>query len=737
MALKKESFPVTGLNCASCASSAQTILSAQNGVASANVNFASATAVIEYDPEHIAKETMQQALHSIGFDLVIDTKTDATTLLEEERELHIQRLKKNFLVGIISTIPLVVIAMFFMHIPYGNYIMWVLATPVLFISGKEFFINAYRQIKVGHSNMDTLVACSTGVAYAYSVFNTLIPDFWISRGLEPHVYFESAAVVIVFILLGRIMETKAKQGTNAALKKLIGLQPKTVTLITKDGKYETINLELVNPGDKLLVKPGEKIPVDGQLVSGESYVDESMVSGEPIPVKKMPEDKVLAGTINQKGSFAFIAQKVGKDTLLAHIIQSVQDAQDSKAPVQKTVDKIAGIFVPAVVLIAMLSFLIWVIFGGPNGFSYGLMAFVTILVIACPCALGLATPTAIMVAVGKGAEKGVLIRDAESLENAGTVNAVILDKTGTITLGKPTVNRLLWLKEDKDYASIFLALEARSEHPIASAIVHYLSAKNAETQPLEAFENIPGNGIKASVHGDTFYAASFNYLKNMQLFIDDEINKQATQWLNDGHTVIALANEQEFLAIAAISDKIKESSFAAISELKNKGIQVHMLTGDQEGSAQRVASQVGIEHYQAQMLPKDKATYLKTLKDKGLKVAMVGDGINDGEALALADLSIAMGQGSDIAMDIAKMTIISSDLKIIPEAILLAKKTKAVIKQNLFWAFIYNLIGIPLAAGILIPVNGFVLNPMLAGAAMALSSVSVVTNSLRLRYTKF
>lgn len=737
MALKKESFPVTGLNCASCASSAQTILSAQNGVASANVNFASATAVIEYDPEHIAKETMQQALHSIGFDLVIDTKTDATTLLEEERELHIQRLKKNFLVGIISTIPLVVIAMFFMHIPYGNYIMWVLATPVLFISGKEFFINAYRQIKVGHANMDTLVACSTGVAYAYSVFNTLIPDFWISRGLEPHVYFESAAVVIVFILLGRIMETKAKQGTNAALKKLIGLQPKTVTLITKDGKYETINLELVNPGDKLLVKPGEKIPVDGQLVSGESYVDESMVSGEPIPVKKMPEDKVLAGTINQKGSFAFIAQKVGKDTLLAHIIQSVQDAQDSKAPVQKTVDKIAGIFVPAVVLIAMLSFLIWVIFGGPNGFSYGLMAFVTILVIACPCALGLATPTAIMVAVGKGAEKGVLIRDAESLENAGTVNAVILDKTGTITLGKPTVNRLLWLKEDKDYASIFLALEARSEHPIASAIVHYFSAKNAETQPLEAFENIPGNGIKASVHGGTFYAASFNYLKGMQLFIDDEINKQATQWLNDGHTVIALANEQEFLAIAAISDKIKESSFAAISELKNKGIQVHMLTGDQEGSAQRVASQVGIEHYQAQMLPKDKATYLKTLKDKGLKVAMVGDGINDGEALALADLSIAMGQGSDIAMDIAKMTIISSDLKIIPEAILLAKKTKAVIKQNLFWAFIYNLIGIPLAAGILIPVNGFVLNPMLAGAAMALSSVSVVTNSLRLRYTKF
>jgi Cu2+-exporting ATPase len=582
--------------------------------------------------------------------------------------------------------------------------------------------------------MDTLVALSTGIAYIFSVFNMLFMDFWHQRGLHAHVYFEAAAVIIAFILLGKLLEEKAKGNTSSAIKKLMGLQPKTVIVIEADGTERQKAIEDVNAGDIILVKPGEKIAVDGMVVSGNSYVDESMLSGEPVPVLKKENEKVFAGTINQKGSFQFKAVKVGKETMLAQIIKMVQDAQGSKAPVQKLVDKIAGIFVPVVMGIAILTFVLWFILGGDNGVVQGLLAAVTVLVIACPCALGLATPTAIMVGVGKGAENGILIKDAESLELAKKVNAIVLDKTGTITEGRPQVTGIQWLNNDDATKDILLSIEKQSEHPLAEAVVKHLDGVSTTT--LSNFDSITGKGAKANHNNETYFVGNKKLLAENKITIGEQLQLQADEWGKQSKTVIWFANSKQALSVVAISDKIKETSVAAIKEMQDMGIDLYMLTGDNEATAKAIAQQTGIKHYKAEVLPQHKADFVKELQQQGKVVAMVGDGINDSTALATADVSIAMGKGSDIAMDVAKMTIISSDLTKIPQAIRLSKQTVATIKQNLFWAFIYNLIGIPIAAGILYPVNGFLLNPMIAGAAMALSSVSVVSNSLRLKWKR-
>ena len=582
--------------------------------------------------------------------------------------------------------------------------------------------------------MDTLVALSTGVAYIFSVFNTLFPEFWHERGLHAHVYFEAASVIIGFILLGKLLEEKAKGNTSSAIKKLMGLQPKTVTIVQDGGYQMEIPIEQVEIGNTIVVKPGEQIAVDGIVINGNSFVDESMLSGEPVPVLKNENDKVFAGTINQKGSFQFKADKVGSETMLAHIIKMVQDAQGSKAPVQKLVDKIAGIFVPIVIVIAVASFIVWNIFGGDNGFTQGLLALITVLVIACPCALGLATPTAIMVGVGKGAEKGILIKDAESLELAKKVNAVILDKTGTITEGKPVVTNDFWTEETPILKQILFSIEKQSEHPLADAVVSHL--KNQNTVSITQFESITGKGAKAEIDGITYFIGNKRLIQENEILIENAVAQKANQWGNEAKTVIWFANTKKTIAILAIADQIKATSKKAIEELQLSGIEVYMLTGDNEMTAKAVSEKVGIKHYKAEVLPEHKAAFVKQLQQQGKVIAMVGDGINDSTALAQADVSIAMGKGSDIAMDVAKMTIISSDLTKIPEAIHLSKSTVRTIKQNLFWAFIYNLIGIPIAAGILYPFNGFLLNPMIAGAAMALSSLSVVSNSLWLKYKK-
>jgi len=624
--------------------------------------------------------------------------------------------------------------MFFMNMPFANEIMWFLSTPVLFWLGSDFYINAWKQAKHRSANMDTLVALSTGIAYIFSVFNMLFADFWHQRGLHAHVYFEAAAVIIAFILLGKLLEEKAKGNTSSAIKKLMGLQPKTVIVIQADGTEKQTAIEDVNTGDIILVKPGEKIAVDGMVTSGNSYVDESMLSGEPVPVLKKENEKVFAGTINQKGSFQFEAVKVGKETMLAQIIKMVQDAQGSKAPVQKLVDKIAGIFVPVVIGIAILTFILWFFLGGDNGVVQGLLAAVTVLVIACPCALGLATPTAIMVGVGKGAEKGILIKDAESLELAKKVDAIILDKTGTITEGRPQVTGIQWLNNDDTAKDILLSIEKQSEHPLAEAVVKHLDGVTAT--PLSDFDSITGKGAKANHNNETYLVGNKKLLAENNINIPNQLQQQADEWGKQSKTVIWFSDSKQALSVIAISDKIKETSVAAIKEMQEMGIDLYMLTGDNEATAKAIAEQTGIRHYKAEVLPQHKADFVKELQQQGKTVAMVGDGINDSTALATADVSIAMGKGSDIAMDVAKMTIISSDLTKIPQAIRLSKQTVATIKQNLFWAFIYNLIGIPIAAGILYPINGFLLNPMIAGAAMALSSVSVVSNSLRLKWKK-
>lgn len=730
----KKTFPVLGMTCASCASSAESIVKAAEGVVSSSVNFATGNLTVEYLPNMTDVSKLQKAVQSIGYDLLIEDETRQQETLEAIHAQKFKTLKNKTIWAVLLSLPVVVIGMFFMDIPYANEIMWFFATPVVLWLGKDFFINAWKQAKHRSANMDTLVALSTGIAYVFSVFNMLFPQFWHQRGLHAHVYFEAAAVVIAFILLGKLLEEKAKGNTSSAIKKLMGLQPRTVMVIQPDGTEKQIAIEEVNAGDIILVKPGEKIAVDGMVTSGNSYVDESMLSGEPVPVLKKENEKVFAGTINQKGSFRFRAVKVGKETMLAQIIKMVQDAQGSKAPVQKLVDKIAGIFVPVVIGIAILTFVLWLILGGDNGVVQGLLAAVTVLVIACPCALGLATPTAIMVGVGKGAEKGILIKDAESLELAKKVNAIVLDKTGTITEGRPQVTGIQWLNNDDTTRSILMSIEKQSEHPLAEAVIKHLDSVPALS--LSMFDSITGKGVKAIYDKEAYFVGNKKLLAENHIAIAAPLQQQADEWSKQSKTIIWFANSKQALSVLAISDRVKETSVEAIRQMQEMGIDLYMLTGDNEATAKAIAQQTGIKHYKAEVLPQHKADFVKELQQQGKVVAMVGDGINDSTALATADVSIAMGKGSDIAMDVAKMTIISSDLTKISQAIRLSKQTVSTIKQNLFWAFIYNLIGIPVAAGILYPVNGFLLNPMIAGAAMALSSVSVVTNSLRLKWKK-
>ena len=556
--------------------------------------------------------------------------------------------------------------------------------------------------------------------------------------MEAHVYYEAAAVIIALILLGRLLEAKAKFSTSTAIKKLMGLQPKTVTKILADGSEEEVPIREVEVGDVLVVKPGEKIPVDGEVTEGSSFVDESMITGESIPVEKVKGQPVYAGTINEKGSFRFRADKVGGETVLANIIRMVQEAQGSKAPVQKLVDRIAGIFVPVVMGIAVITFIVWMLIGGDLAFTHALLTSITVLVIACPCALGLATPTAIMVGIGKGAEHNILIKDAESLELMYRVNAIVLDKTGTITEGKPVVTDIHWTPgaEDERYQSILLEIERRSEHPLADAVVQKFKEKVVNEILVSDFENQTGKGVTAKVGDKVYLVGNRALLEVNHVVLDDDNEKLAVRWEGDGKTVVFFAGGGRVLALVAIADKIKESSRQAVATLHEKGIDVYMLTGDNALTARAVADQVGIRHFKAEVMPGEKANFVEALQHEGKEVAMVGDGINDSQALAQADVSIAMGKGSDIAMDVAKVTLITSDLNVIPRAIALSHQTVRAIRQNLFWAFIYNIIGIPLAAGVLYGINGFLLNPMIAAAAMAFSSVSVVTNSLRIKWKK-
>jgi P-type Cu2+ transporter len=731
--LTKEIFPVTRMTCASCAVSVESTLNSLSGIKEASVNFADQSVKISYDPTNTTPEIFKKSIQAIGYDLIVDSANKDSLKEEAQRKVY-QSIRRRTIGASLLSLPIVLIGMFFKNLPYANWIMMFLSAPVLFYFGKTFFINAWKQARHRKANMDTLVAVSTGSAWFFSIFNTIYPAYWINQGLQADVYFEAASVVIAFISVGKLLEERAKSKTSSAIRNLIGLQSKTVHIVLNQEQTD-IPVEDVKINDVLVVKPGEKIPVDGRVIEGSSYVEESTITGEPLPVLKSEGSTVFAGTLNQKGSFQFVAEKLGADTVLGQIIKMVQAAQGSKAPVQKLVDKISGIFVPVVIGISIVTFITWMLAGGPNAFSHGLLAAITVLVIACPCALGLATPTAIMVAIGKGAESNILIKDAESLENARKVNAVVLDKTGTITEGKPQVTDMIFAENEiTDFnKQILLSLEMKSEHPLAEAIANALLKENIKPLTIESFESITGKGVIALFENNRYLAGNSVLMNDCGVRENLQLEDQTRKLQLHGKTVIHFSKNDTPIGLIAITDPIKAGSKAAILKLQNQGIEVFMLTGDHTSSAQIVADQVGIKEFKGDMLPAQKEEFIKSLKESGKVVAMVGDGINDSQALAQADVSIAMGKGSDIAMDVAQMTIIGSDLNNISKAFNLSRDTVRTIRQNLFWAFIYNLIGIPLAAGILYPFNGFLLNPMIAGAAMALSSVSVVANSLRLK----
>ena len=733
---QKKIFYVTGMMCAGCAGTVENTVAGQKGVKEARVNFAASTVMVDYDSDEVTPADLQAAVRAAGYDLLIDEEDE--NRVEDIQQKEFRQLKRNTLGAILLSLPVFIIGMFFMHMPYRDWIMLFFTLPVLLLFGRSFFINAWKQLKHGRANMDTLVAVSTGIAFLFSLFNTFYPEYWTSRGLEAHVYYEASSVIIALILLGRLLESRAKNNTSSAIRKLIGLQPKMVVRVAEDGSEHEIPVKAVQTGDVLFVKPGERIPVDGVLKEGVSYVDESMITGESLPVEKVSGTKVYAGTINQKGSFRFMAERVGSETVLAHIIKMVQEAQGSKAPVQRLVDKIAGIFVPVVMGIAVLTFIVWMLMGGELAFTHALLTSVTVLVIACPCALGLATPTAIMVGIGKGAEHNILIKDAEGLELLYKTTAVVLDKTGTITEGRPVVTGMVWKEgvEVGRLASVLMALENKSEHPLADAVVAYLSGEGIKGALSGTFESVTGQGVKGSVGGQEFWVGNKRLMDENAIAFTPEQLEKADAYRMKGNTVVFFCGAGQNKGVIWICGPVKESYAGGGAKRRKAGIKVYMLTGDNEITARTVAEQVGLKEYRAEVMPSDKAEFVEKLQSEGEVVAMVGDGINDSQALAQADVSIAMGRGSDIAMDVAKITLITSDLNAIPKALGLSRRTVRTIRQNLFWAFIYNVIGIPIAAGVLYPCCGFLLNPMVAAAAMAFSSVSVVTNSLRLKTGK-
>lgn len=742
-----QEFPVNGMSCAACAAHVDKAIRRVNGVKDVSVNLLMNQARVDYDETTCTPTDLKKAVDDMGFELVINvpekpTEKTATEEEKSEEEQATEALPKETKKGnehsmmwratgaLLVAIPLVALSMIEGLFKGQDLAVWLLSTLSLVAFGRVFYVNAWKLLKHGTSNMDTLVALSTGVAYLYSVVNLCFPQWFLAHGITPNLYFDSAGVITAFILLGRALEERAKQRTTSAIRALMGLQPKVVPFVTADGKVTERPIASVAVGDLLLARSGDRIAVDGEVVSGASQVDESMLTGEAIPVEKAVGNTVCAGTINGNGVLTYRATRVGKDTTLAHIVRLVQEAQSSKVPVQALVDRIAAIFVPTIVVIAMLTFALWMLLSPENGLTHGMIALVSVLVIACPCSLGLATPTALIVGIGRGARNGILIKDAAALETALRVDTVVFDKTGTLTVGHPTVVAHLFQDEEVD-RNVLCSIERLSTHPLAEAIVRDLQKENAVNMEVAQFETIPGCGLQGDVNGLRFIVGQPERLVARGVVFSKEQNEVIEQWENNAYTAVAMARENKVVAMVAITDQIKPTAPQALAQLKACGLQTVMLTGDAMQTANRVAKQLEIDQVKARLLPEDKAAFVKQMQAEGHVVAMIGDGINDSAALAQADLSIAMGNGSDIAMHTAQLTLLTSDLMRLPEAIRLSKRTMKTIRENLFWAFFYNVISVPIAAGVLYPFCGFMLSPMVAGAAMALSSVSVVSNSLR------
>jgi len=718
------------MHCASCAQRIEKSLKKTEGISTVNVNLATEKAMMDYDEKIINEDKIRKIIENLGYKpFKEDGKTPDRENIEHQKE--IKKLKNLFLLSLILSIPIFVISMPLKWInvvlPYENIILLILATPVQFFVGYRFYKGAYSALKNKSANMDTLIAIGTSAAYFYSLFVVFLPN-----APENHVYFESAAMIITFIILGKWLEAVTKGKASEAIKKLIGLQPKTAMVI-RNGKEIKIPISQLNIGDIIIVKPGQKIPVDGVIVEGSSFVDESMITGESIPIEKKKGDTVIGATINKHGSFKFKATKIGKDTVLSQIIKLVEEAQGSKAPIQRLADKVSGIFVPTVILIAITAFVLWFFVFGQT-FVFSLTIFVAVLIIACPCALGLATPTAIMVGTGKAAENGILIKNSEALENAHKITTIVFDKTGTLTKGEPVVTNILPLnrfnnKEILKYAAI---AEKKSEHPLAEAIINKAKEEKIKILDSNSFKAIPGQGIIANYDKKEIFFGNRNLMKKYNIKINMHEEK-ISNLENEGKTVMILALNNEIIGLIAVADTLKEYSKEAVKKLYKMGKEIIMITGDNERTAKGIAKLLRIDSVLAEVLPEDKEKEIAKLQKQGKVVAMVGDGINDAPALAKANIGIAVGAGTDIALETGQIVLVKNDLRDVVTSIDLSNYTIKKIKQNLFWAFFYNSIGIPVAAGILYPFTGFLLNPMIAGAAMAFSSVSVVSNSLLMK----
>jgi len=729
-------LPVLDMACAACSASIESILSNHQGVLHADVNYANASVDLLYNPLETQLEDLKPAVQKMGYDLVIDQVKSHSELKETASQKRLKKLKLNTLFAWIFALPLFVTGMFFMHMPYADWIMFALSTPIVSIWGRSFYIGFWNQLKNKSANMDSLVAISTGTAYLFSVFTLLFPAFWMKYNLKVDVYFEASGLIIAFILLGKLLEERAKASTSQALKSLMSLKPLEAVKIATDGSHKTVNARTILVNDMLLSRTGELVAVDGIVESGSASVDESMLNGEPLPTAKQNGDKVFAGTVIVGGNIKYKAIATGANTVLEKIIAAVEKAQGTKPEIQKRVDKIAAVFVPVVLIIALLTAATWLLYGGLPSLPMAFLTSISVLVIACPCALGLATPTAIMVAVGKAAKNGILLKDANSFELATDITDVVLDKTGTLTFGKPEVQHVLWMckeNEIEENAAVLKAIESNSTHPLANSISKYLIDFKL-TENIEV-EELPGLGMKTKWNNNIYFVGNAKLLSKNRIDLKDSVVDEFISKYNES-ILVFYANQNQLIGIFSIDDKIKPEAKSTIQKLKSLKMNVHVLSGDREEVVLKVAKELEIENVVAGVLPAQKAEYIQELQNKGAKVAMIGDGINDSQALALAHLGIAMGTGSDLAMEVAQVTLVKGDISLLPKVIALAIETRSKINQNLFWAFIYNIIGIPIAAGILYPINGFLLNPMLAGAAMALSSVSVVSNSLLMKHAK-